>query len=280
MRCCWWKPCDGTVTGPEARRVETATAFREALTGGEWDIVLADFSLPAFGAPEALRILKAEALDIPFIVVSGTITEEMAVSMMRAGAHDFIHKNNLARLLPAIAREMQEARERAARRTAEASLRLSDSRFKSIFDSNVIGVFFADIQGHIVDANAAFLRMVGYDREDLLAGRLNWITLTPPEWQHQNAWIAAGLMPEGKKLSGYEKQYLHKDGHRIDAPIEHAQGGGAAQQGLPEEAPPTERLLKERLKEECVCCVMDITERKKKKKPRRPACAKPISSPT
>ncbi len=105
-------------------RVQTREAMREALETAPWDLVLSDFSMPHFGAPGALALLVELGKDIPFIIVSGTIGEETAVESMRAGARDFVTKDRLARLLPAIGRELHEAElrraELAARRHAEA----------------------------------------------------------------------------------------------------------------------------------------------------------------
>ena len=83
-----------------AERVDTPAAMKAALDKGAWDIVIADYSMPRFSAPAALALLQNSGLDLPFIIVSATITEEMAVAAMKAGAHDFVMKNNLARLNP------------------------------------------------------------------------------------------------------------------------------------------------------------------------------------
>src|SRR5207237_6519041 len=102
--------------------VETADAMKEALGRGGWDIVLSDYSLPTFSAPEALRVNQAMGSDIPFIIVSGTIGEETAVSALKAGAHDFLVKGRLARLVPAIDRELRDAAERRERKQLEEQL--------------------------------------------------------------------------------------------------------------------------------------------------------------
>ncbi len=103
--------------------VQTREAMRTAIAGKDWDLVLSDFSMPEFSAHEALAVVKERGVDIPFIIVSGTIGEETAVECMRAGARDFVVKDKLARLLPAIARELHEASLRrdqvAERRSAE-----------------------------------------------------------------------------------------------------------------------------------------------------------------
>jgi DNA-binding NtrC family response regulator len=106
-----------------AERVENAAAMQEALSRREWDAIVSDYTIPGFGALAALRLPKQSRHDIPFIVLSGTIDEETAVAVMRSGAHDYILKDNLARLVPAIEREMQEVAARRLRRQTEAALR-------------------------------------------------------------------------------------------------------------------------------------------------------------
>ena len=104
------------------KRVDTAEAMAAALDEQAWDLVIADYSMPSFSSPAALKLLKEKELDLPFIIVSGTIGEDRAVEAMKAGAHDFILKNNLKRLFPAIQRELREASGRQARLRAEARL--------------------------------------------------------------------------------------------------------------------------------------------------------------
>ena len=103
-------------------RVETADALRAALARGGWDIVLSDYSLPTFSGPEALRVTQDMQCDLPFIIVSGTIGEETAVSALKAGAHDFLIKGRLARLGPAIERELRDAAARRDRKELEEQL--------------------------------------------------------------------------------------------------------------------------------------------------------------
>jgi len=104
----------------ELERVETAEAMCAALDQRSWDLIISDWSMPKFSAPAGLAILKERALDLPFIIVSGTIGEDKAVEAMRSGAHDYILKDALGRLTPAIERELREYKERVARRQAEA----------------------------------------------------------------------------------------------------------------------------------------------------------------
>lgn len=107
---------------PQATRVDTEEAMRAALDSA-WDLVLADHRMPHFSAPAALQLLQEKGLDLPFVIVSGAIDEEAAVEAMRTGAHDYLMKNSLARLLPAIERELKEAGERQQRKQAEAKIR-------------------------------------------------------------------------------------------------------------------------------------------------------------
>jgi len=106
-----------------SERVDTAESMREALQKSAWDLILCDHSMPAFSAPEALELLKAHGVDVPFIIVSGFIEEETAVAAMQAGAHDYIMKDRLARLVPAVQRELREAKVRRARRKSQEDLR-------------------------------------------------------------------------------------------------------------------------------------------------------------
>jgi signal transduction histidine kinase len=106
-------------------RVETAGQLRTALEAPGWDIVIADYKLPGFDAPAALAILQQTGLDLPFVVVSGQIGEESAVALMKAGAYDYLMKDQLARLAPVVERELGEARMRRERRRGAEQLRLS-----------------------------------------------------------------------------------------------------------------------------------------------------------
>ena len=104
---------------PEYERVETEDELTSALGQGGWDIVLSDHGLPRFNSLQALNMVHESGLDVPFIIVSGSIGEDLAVAAMKSGAHDYIMKNNLARLGPVVERELREAETRRARRAAE-----------------------------------------------------------------------------------------------------------------------------------------------------------------
>jgi DNA-binding response OmpR family regulator len=108
---------------PIFERVQTPAAMKAALENGKWDVVISDYVMPQFSGLEALQILRASGQDLPFIIVSGKIGEDIAVGAMKAGAHDYIVKGNLARLVPAIERELREAETRRERRKSDEALR-------------------------------------------------------------------------------------------------------------------------------------------------------------
>jgi two-component system, cell cycle sensor histidine kinase and response regulator CckA len=126
---------------PDYVRVETADEMQTALDRQPWDIVIADYTLPRFSAPEALELLQQQQ-DIPFIIVSGTIGEEAAVAAMRAGAHDYLLKENLTRLVPAVERELREANERQQRLWAKQALQESEQRFRQLAENITESVFW------------------------------------------------------------------------------------------------------------------------------------------
>ncbi|MEW6366610.1 MAG: response regulator [Acidobacteriota bacterium] len=139
---------------PLHERVETGEAMLEALQGREWDLVTSDYSMPAFSGPAALQTLKETGLDLPFIIVSGTIGEETAVAALKAGAHDFVVKSQLARFLPAVERELGDARVRRLEREAQRTAQDSAAQLRAIFDAFPDLFFRMDLNGTILDCHA------------------------------------------------------------------------------------------------------------------------------
>ncbi len=152
-------------------RVDTASAMRAALAEKPLpDIVLGDYNLPNFSGPEALQQLKASGLDIPFIMMSGAVSEQTAVDSMRAGAQDYVSKQNLTRLVPAVERELKEASGRRNKLAAEVALRASEDRFQHLVDAMPMGLLLNDGTGKILYANQAIARLLGRSAEELAAG--------------------------------------------------------------------------------------------------------------
>lgn len=125
----------------DTQRVEDETGMREALAHSDWDLVISDHSLPGFSAQGALKTLQSAGLDVPFIIVSGAIGEDMAAEAMRMGADDYILKDRLTRLVPAVERSIKAAEARARQSRAEAALRESEARLRAIA-GNLSGMLF------------------------------------------------------------------------------------------------------------------------------------------
>jgi PAS domain S-box-containing protein len=149
-------------------RVQTAEEMSVALGKREWDIIIADYAMPRFNAPAALRLLQASGRDLPFIVVSGTIGEDTAVAMMKAGAHDYVMKGNLTRLAPAVRRELGDAEVRRKRRRAEEALRQSEERYRALYEDNPSMYFTMDAAGTVLSVNSFGAEQLGYTVEELL----------------------------------------------------------------------------------------------------------------
>ena len=185
-----------------------------ALDAKTWDLVISDWSMPKFSAPAALAMLQGRALDLPFIIVSGTVGEDKAVAAMRAGAHDYVLKDNLGRLSPAVERELRECNDRRAHRKVEAALHETEQRFRRLAESGVIGIVIADLTGTIHEANDTYLKMLGYSRDELQDGVLRWTDMTPPELAHLGARAVEQLRASGF-APPWETESFHKDGSRV-----------------------------------------------------------------
>ena len=160
-------------------RVDTPAAFTAALETRQWDIVIADYVMPQFSGLAALRLLRDKGLDLPFVVVSGAIGEDVAVEAMKAGAHDYLMKGNLARLAPAIERELRDAVGRHEHRRAEEAQRESEARYRAVVEdqTELICRFLPD--GTLTFVNDAYCRYFGMTREELIGD--NFIPLMPDE---------------------------------------------------------------------------------------------------
>ncbi|WP_088889135.1 hybrid sensor histidine kinase/response regulator [Leptolyngbya ohadii] len=157
-------------------RVETPEEMQIALDRQTWDVVIADYTLPTFSAPEALKLLQRHQQDLPFIIVSGTIEEETAVAAMKAGAHDYITKSRLARLVPAVERELREAKERQKRKQAERALRESEDQFRQLVENMPETVFW------ISDPDTSQLLYISPAYEQIWGRSCESLSSNPKEW--------------------------------------------------------------------------------------------------
>lgn len=150
-----------------SERIDTADAMRAALSEREWDIIISDYHLPGFGALQALEILKETGKQIPFIIISGTIGEETAVQALLSGVSDYLMKDNLRRLVPAIERGIEEAKNRRVRLETEEALRRSEERYRLLFEKNPLPmwVYDTDTLGFLA-VNAAAIEHYGFSAEE------------------------------------------------------------------------------------------------------------------
>ena len=202
---------------PEITRVETAAELQLHLQPEPaFDVILADYNLPNFSGPDALQMLKSSGLDIPFIMLSGAVSEETAVRSMRAGAQDYVTKQNLARLVPALERELKEASSRRHQAAAERALRASEARFHRLVEAMPLGLLISEQAGKIIYVNAAMERLLGYSPSDIVAGTISLQTLCPTLSSMQERLAAK---PGSPATEPFEGVCVAEDGQKIDVLI-------------------------------------------------------------
>jgi PAS domain S-box-containing protein len=190
-------------------RVETAAEMQKALEHQDWDIVLADYKLPRFSASAALEVLAASGQDLPFIIVSGTIGEEKAVAMMKAGAHDYVMKHNLPRLVPAVQRELKEAAGRREHRRAEEALLASEATLSSILRAAPIGIGL--VSHRVFGWSSDHLsRITGYSRGELQGQSARMIYESEAEFERVGQVKYSGIKRKG--TGSIETRWRRKDG--------------------------------------------------------------------
>ncbi|GMV06428.1 MAG: hypothetical protein AMXMBFR53_27040 [Gemmatimonadota bacterium] len=153
----------------EVERVDREDQFRARLAL-EPDAILADFRLPGFNALQALEILRGEGRDTPFIIVTGSISEEVAVACLKAGAADYVLKDRLARLPQALAAALDARAVRMERERMVAALRSSEARYRQLFMENLTAVFLSTPDGRLVECNPAFARVFGFPSVEAARG--------------------------------------------------------------------------------------------------------------
>jgi len=196
---------------PASKRVDTREAMSAALSESTWDLIISDYVMPAFSGTAALEILKESGLDIPFILVSGAIGEETAVSAMHAGAHDYIMKDNLARLIPAVEREVVEAKERFAKRRMEERLWESEEKYRGIFENSRDVIYITDEKWLLVDVNTAGSELLGYTQKEFSDLSVPEVFADPLQWDR---------FQQELKVNGYVRNFevklRKKDGTKIN----------------------------------------------------------------
>jgi PAS domain S-box-containing protein len=194
---------------PQAQRVDNATALRAALAE-TWDVVLCDWHLPGFSGEEALEILRAAQVDAPIIVVSSDRDDSGPVSALRGGAHEFVSKLALPRLVPAVERALREVEFRRERNRSEAELRASEERFAKAFEYAPIGMAMVTIEGTIIKVNAAMCEMFGYSEEEM--SNLPVWRITHPDDMAEPISQLQRLIEGEIDTWLLEKRYFHRNG--------------------------------------------------------------------
>ena len=197
---------------PLTQRVFTAEALDQALLEQVWDIILCDHAMPYFSAPEALEIVKNHEVDLPFIIVSGYIEEETAVAAMKAGAHDYIMKDRLARLMPVVERELREAEVRRAQRKSEADLlraheelemrveqRTADLRAAKLKLENVIEER-KRLENELLEIAENERRRIGFDLHDDLGQKLTGASMMIKGLEQRLVDGPAACLAEARKI--------------------------------------------------------------------------------
>lgn len=191
-------------------RVDKAADFRRELQNNP-DLILADYSLPQFNALEALKFLREEHLEIPFIVVSGVITEDTAVRCIKEGANDYLLKDRLGRLGTAVDQALAENQLRQEKIHTEQALAESEAKYRNLFEESREAIFTTDILGTITECNPAFETVLGYDRQEVIGHPLAEFFANPGE---------AHRLQEARHTYGFvrnfEFQFRHKSGRVLD----------------------------------------------------------------
>ncbi len=207
---------------PISKRVDTAAKMSAALDKGSWDIILSDYSMPQFSGVAALSLFQAKGTDIPFIVVSGVVGEERAVEMMKAGAHDYVLKHNLARLAEAVKRELRAAEERRLRRRSEATM----AHLASIVECCQDAIVSQELDGTVVSWNAGAEALYGYTASDMTGHSLE--DLIPADRPEELSEIFQRVK-RGERVDRFETVRVRKDGRLVEvsltvSPLKDAEG--------------------------------------------------------
>ncbi len=167
----------------ELRIASDRAEYEAELAGSRFDLILSDYKLPSYDGMTALRAARSKQPDVPFILISGTLGEEQAVDCVLLGATDYVLKQNLGRLVPAVMRALTEGEEHRKRRKAEEALRESEERFRILFEQAADSILLLEITPEgipmIRDVNSAALRRLGYERDELIGQPVSAIDVAP-----------------------------------------------------------------------------------------------------
>jgi len=194
-------------------RVDTRDAFLKELGDFSPDIVLSDYSLPRFTGLEAIGLVKERFPLIPIIIVTGSISEETAVECMKAGAADYVLKDNLVRLSPALQMALEKKQLREEKGQAEEALRESEEKYRTILESIEDGYFEVDLTGNFKFFNDSMCKIRGYSKDELIV--MNNRDYMDPETSKKVYEIFNRVYKTGESVKGVEWESIRKDGSKI-----------------------------------------------------------------
>ncbi|MCA1731036.1 MAG: PAS domain S-box protein, partial [Actinobacteria bacterium] len=194
----------------EILRVQTRADYIAALESGNFDLILADYALPSFDGLSALKIAQEACPEVPFVLVSGVLGEERAIEALKSGATDYVLKQQLERLVPAVQRAMREADQQTKRKRAEVELRESEKRFRSTFEQAAVGIAHVDADGRWLRVNQRLCEIAGYSREELL--QKTFQEITHPDDLDADLEKVRQLLAGEIETYSMEKRYFRKDG--------------------------------------------------------------------
>jgi len=206
---------------PTFQRVDTAEAMTSALKNGPWDIIICDYIMPSFSGLAALNVFKASGLDMPFILVSGKVGEDKAVEAMKSGATDYVMKDKLNRLVPAIKRELDEVKFRREHRDADQSLKESEKRYRILAENISDVIWVTDMNMRVTYLSPSIARLLGYSvGESMTRGMEDSLTPASLKASAEAIAKALGAEQEGKTdevrgMPPLEVEMIRKDGSTI-----------------------------------------------------------------
>jgi len=196
--------------------VDNRDAFLQGLENFVPDIVLSDYTMPQFNGMEAIELVNRRHPSIPVIIVTGSINEETAVECMKAGAADYVIKESLKRLGPAVKGVLEKRQMKEEKERAEEGLIESEKKYRGLFNDALDMIHIVDKEGRIIDANPAELKTLGYTRQEYLGKPL--IEIVHPEYVAITREKLEKVL-EGEIIDKYETALVTKDGEKVDVEV-------------------------------------------------------------
>ena len=195
----------------ESDRVVNQDEMKAALVKHTWDIIFSDYKLTGFDSAAALLTCHEFSQDTPFIILTNEMPCEKVVASIKAGAHDFLTKDNLSRLIPAVTHELNESKIRRAKQLALNSRIESEKRYRSFFENGITCNYLSDTEGQLIDYNPAFVKLLGYESEKELTGIYISELLKDPDGLGT---IVSRLKKE-RNIESFEHEWIQQNGRRL-----------------------------------------------------------------